>query len=321
MQGILTLRTIAIWERNTRVSVILAVVGACTSTTCIVTAKLYLNSLKFGEGNPDHFFGCVLKTSNRMIIVTFIAVLISETTIVLLTGIRAVSHLRQSNSPWVHQLYKRGFLFYIYLLILTMINLLYPIFASPSLKTTFTDPQRALHSMLCNRVIFLIFSVQKRTHTSPALSAALSAADPADPADPSSLSISISTSGAPRNSHNYKHGKRRRGRWRWPSRGKRGGGGEEEVDSGVVLSTILDTFVTMTSVPDHEYDQDEEEDRDRDGRGGGGGRASVGARGGGEGGAGLGGRLSVSVSVEGGGGGGGGGSGGTGTVHEIRLGR
>jgi hypothetical protein len=159
-QIILTLRTIAIWERNRWVTVILGFVFFSTLAMSILGSKLYLDSLIFIPASRAFFFGCVLIDSNKATVINFTSVFFSETVIVILTLIRAQRHLRQSRSSWVHQLYKSGFLFYFYLLAINSLNIIFPIIAPVSLRTNFTDPQRALHSMLCTRVIFFVFSLR-----------------------------------------------------------------------------------------------------------------------------------------------------------------
>ncbi|KAF8887034.1 hypothetical protein CPB84DRAFT_1964451 [Gymnopilus junonius] len=159
-QAILYLRTIAIWERNRWIMILLGTTFVTMLATAITATKLMLNSVQLKPANPNFFFGCDLIHMDLYIIVSFGVILVSETTVVLLTLIRALKHLRRSSSSWVHQLYKRGFLFYIYLLAVTMLNIMFPIFAPLIVRTVFTDIQRVLHSILCTRVIFIIMSLQ-----------------------------------------------------------------------------------------------------------------------------------------------------------------
>ncbi|PPQ78900.1 hypothetical protein CVT25_002388 [Psilocybe cyanescens] len=184
-QGILVLRTIAIWERNRWVCGILAVVITGTAVSAIVSSKLYLDSLYFVEENPDFFFGCVLKSSNKMIVISFIAILISETSkhpfrssLSTASDLKHRSHLRPNGD--------------------TSSSTFAPIKFILGTSTLQARPQRALHSMLCNRVIFIILSVQREQ-------------DESDSGDINSLS-------------------------------RRQDAGTE---SGIVLSTILDTFATL----------------------------------------------------------------------------
>ncbi|KDR68484.1 hypothetical protein GALMADRAFT_1032880 [Galerina marginata CBS 339.88] len=126
----------------------------------IVGSKLYLDSLIFIPSSKLFFFGCVLIDSNIATVINFTSVFLSETVIVILTLIRSRRHLRRSKSFWVRELYKSGFLFYFYLIAINSLDIVFPIIAPVSLRTNFTDPQRALHSMLCTRVIFVVLGLQ-----------------------------------------------------------------------------------------------------------------------------------------------------------------
>ncbi|KIM42321.1 hypothetical protein M413DRAFT_27110 [Hebeloma cylindrosporum] len=161
-QVILYLRTIALWARNPWILWILGILAMCALTPCIVLAKIYTDSLEFAAAHPNSRIGCVLLRSNPIIFFVYILLFISETTVVVLTLIRAYKHLRHSNSWWVHQLYERGFLFYFYLLGFTILNLILTFIAPLSLKTSFMCIQQALHSLFCSRVIFIILSQQSR---------------------------------------------------------------------------------------------------------------------------------------------------------------
>ncbi|KIM42320.1 hypothetical protein M413DRAFT_27109 [Hebeloma cylindrosporum] len=100
-QVILYLRTIALWKWALTVS-------QCALTPCIVLAKIYTDSLEFVVALPNSRIGCVLLSSNPNIFFVYILLFISETTVVVLTLIRAYKRLRHSSSWWVHQLYERG---------------------------------------------------------------------------------------------------------------------------------------------------------------------------------------------------------------------
>ncbi|KIM42322.1 hypothetical protein M413DRAFT_444745 [Hebeloma cylindrosporum] len=160
-QVILYLRTIALWARNRWILRSLGILAVCTLAPCIVLSKIYTDSLHFGADHPDAPGECLLVHSNPIVFLDYVLLFISETIVVFLTLIRAYKHLRYSNSSWVHQLYERGIIFYFYLLAFTVLNTILSLVAPLSLKTTFSCPQLALHSIFCNRVIFIILSQQR----------------------------------------------------------------------------------------------------------------------------------------------------------------
>ncbi|PPQ67624.1 hypothetical protein CVT26_006834 [Gymnopilus dilepis] len=78
-QVILYLRTIAIWERNRWVAIILGTTFVTMLATAVVATKLMLKSLQFKPSDPDFFFGCDLVHTDLYILVSFGAIFISET--------------------------------------------------------------------------------------------------------------------------------------------------------------------------------------------------------------------------------------------------
>ncbi|KAF9005237.1 hypothetical protein BDQ17DRAFT_1354096 [Cyathus striatus] len=100
--------------------------------------------------------GCRLVSTSPIIIVAYILLVMSETTMAVLTGVKAYRHLRHSSSPWVVRLYREGLLFYVYLLIISLANVLVPVLAPRMFANWLASPQRVLHSVLCNRVLLLI---------------------------------------------------------------------------------------------------------------------------------------------------------------------
>jgi len=157
-QAILYLRTIALWARNRWILRSLVVLWMSIAVPSILVTKTYTDSLRFYAGHLEPFKGCIVVNTNPIIFVAYVLLLVSETTVVILTMIRAYKHLRHSNSWWVHQLYARGFLFYFYLLGFTLLNMTFIILAPVHLKSMFTPMQVALHSIFCNRVVFVILS-------------------------------------------------------------------------------------------------------------------------------------------------------------------
>ncbi|KAJ7465595.1 hypothetical protein FB451DRAFT_1402619 [Mycena latifolia] len=108
---ILMLRTYAIWERRRGVLTSLSILGACTLITTTVICQLELASLEYV---PTDGLGCKLARASSVVIFAYLMFIISETTIVVMTVIKA---------------YRDWMLFYAYLLGISIANILVPIFA------------------------------------------------------------------------------------------------------------------------------------------------------------------------------------------------
>ncbi|KAF9039378.1 hypothetical protein BJ165DRAFT_384197 [Panaeolus papilionaceus] len=228
-QIVLLLRTLAIWERKPLMAWFLVALFLCTVTPSLIIVHFYLKTLRFVPVNPLIKYGCSLESSSGLLLVNYVLVLFSETTIVILTFIRGIKHLRHSNSHWVRELYASGFAFYVFLLVVTVANLIYPFVASPSLKSLFSDPQRALHALLCNHVIFIICSRQRPSHDND-------------------LCDFTTTTSRNHNANNDDHH-------------------QDASGNAFVLSTVLDTFVTddeYMSRDDERYGMQEVDRRRRE---------------------------------------------------------
>ncbi|KAF7305600.1 hypothetical protein HMN09_00813200 [Mycena chlorophos] len=154
-EGILLLRTYAIWGRSRTVLIILCAVWACTVIPALVVTQIELASLVYV---PADGVGCELAQAGSIIIFAYILLMLSETTIVILTALRAYRDLRNQNlhRGWLIQLYKDGLFFYFYLLAISIANVLVPILGPEYMANWLASPQRVLHSVLTTRVLLLI---------------------------------------------------------------------------------------------------------------------------------------------------------------------
>lgn len=170
---ILMLRTYAIWERKRSVRIILYFVAAIVFLPAMVVTYFEVKSLRYV---PTSSRGCRLVHASPIILVAYVLLVLSETTMAILTAIQAYRHLRHSQSKWVIHLYKDGILFYFFLLSISLANIIVPITAPSIFANWLATPQRVIHSILCTRVLFLIMRQrstgmtnrpQGRTDTSP----------------------------------------------------------------------------------------------------------------------------------------------------------
>jgi len=152
-EAILILRTYAIWSRERYILITLCISSAITFIPALVVTELEIKSLKYIPSNSP---GCSLGSAGTIIIFAYILLAFSETTIAVLTGIKAYRHLRHSQSGWIAQLYREGLLFYAYLLSVSIANVLVPVLAPPEFDNWLATPQRVMHSVLTTRVLLLI---------------------------------------------------------------------------------------------------------------------------------------------------------------------
>jgi len=160
---ILILRTYAVWERKRAVRILLIILAACTAICIIVFAQLEVVSLEYVSTAG---VGCTLAKASSIVIFAYIVLVISETTIVALTAVKAHRELRYSRQPWLVQLYQDGMLFYVYLLAISLANILVATLAPSMFANWLASPQRVVHSVLCTRVLLLVRSSSRANHES-----------------------------------------------------------------------------------------------------------------------------------------------------------
>ncbi len=97
----------------------------------------------------------------------YIPVLVSETVIASLTFFKGVQHLRNSNwHPFITELYVSGMLFYACLLLLTLANILLPMWAH-NVAPFLSFYQNIFHSILSNRIMLIILTQKRRRRRYP----------------------------------------------------------------------------------------------------------------------------------------------------------
>jgi len=150
---ILMLRTYAIWERNRVMRIFLSFLAALILIPGVILTAIEIHSLNYSRKRH----GCHLVHASPVILAAYLLLVLSETILVVLTTIKAYKHFRHSQAGWVRQLYKDGILFYFYILAISLANIIVPFVAPTVFANWLASPQRVVHSILCNRVLFLIF--------------------------------------------------------------------------------------------------------------------------------------------------------------------
>lgn len=165
---ILMLRTLALWNGNGWIATILVTAFIATTTGGFIFSAHWSKSIVWYPGDGLGMQACKVAYSNNAVVYVFLLILVMETIIVSLTALRARYHLKSSNAGWVMRLYRQGFVFYLYMLAISLLNVVWPLIrvgaASQSYNSViFIGLQRVLHSIFCNRVFFIVFKRRSRS--------------------------------------------------------------------------------------------------------------------------------------------------------------
>jgi len=157
---ILMMRTCAIWNRRRSIVITFWILGLSVSIANIILNYYAIASVEYKEVS-SYITGCADKHyRGELVSASFIILVFTETTIVVLTMIKAVEHLRDSRSNWVSKMYTDGLVFYLYTLALSLTN----VFTILFLKSWLYLLQSVFHSIFCSRVLLLILR-QHHSHS------------------------------------------------------------------------------------------------------------------------------------------------------------
>ncbi|KDR72794.1 hypothetical protein GALMADRAFT_733870 [Galerina marginata CBS 339.88] len=166
-ETIILLRTYAMWGGRTSIHWIFLVVVLGIFSTMLAllawkTALDYKESVSLvGEVPPDQF-SCQVSAfsfanqSTLCLLIFYLLAFVGEAIIVTLTAIKAKQHVPKVSTLWISELYKTGIIYCCCMLTLSLINSIMIFFGPVAYKPIFIIPERALHSVFCNRVVFLV---------------------------------------------------------------------------------------------------------------------------------------------------------------------
>ncbi|CAL1700258.1 unnamed protein product [Somion occarium] len=158
---ILVIRTWAIWGRSKAIGITLTVCAVLACGSVLYVEKSFLDSLRFFTYPSRATAGCLITTQNSIVAVSFIVVIIFETSL-FISPSRSSSYfnINQRNSTLLANnrgltsvLYRDGILFYVYLFCTSMANFIVILAVPRDLANILVNIQRVLHSCLSARVV------------------------------------------------------------------------------------------------------------------------------------------------------------------------
>ncbi|ESK85359.1 hypothetical protein Moror_5961 [Moniliophthora roreri MCA 2997] len=155
-EGILMLRVYALWGCRRWVLVLFLCMGIGEIIYVALIVWKYIVSMRL-HVTPE---GCASygPVNGLLYMGSFILLAFSETVLAILSVIKGYRDLRNTRERWVVELYKDGLLYYLYLLVISVFNIFSP-WIQPAWGPFLLVPQRVLHSIFCNRVLFFLFKV------------------------------------------------------------------------------------------------------------------------------------------------------------------
>jgi len=168
---ILVIRTWAIWERSLKIGILLAIVAVSCIAPSLYSEYAYLKTITF-HPNPNALTpGCGKSKANPIIAVGFVLVIISETFVLILTLVKFIEHYRIAGiRGFFAILYRDGIMFYAYLLVFSLLNLILIASGPHDPAHVLITLQGVLHSCLSTRVLLNLREAQMREHSASGMS-------------------------------------------------------------------------------------------------------------------------------------------------------
>jgi len=150
-EAILILRTWALWDRSRPIIISLSAGLTVAIALSVAMLSLFLSSITFIVEEDI----CILTEASKAFAVAFVfvAVLLFETTVLILTAIKAWHHLRHTHSDLATVIYRDGLCFFLFINLFSIANVLVltnSAHVSPDLMLTL---QRVMHSILSGRLL------------------------------------------------------------------------------------------------------------------------------------------------------------------------
>ncbi|KAL5500875.1 hypothetical protein ACEPAH_9262 [Sanghuangporus vaninii] len=157
-QLVLSMRTWAIWARTKWMTILLVILLLSALGVDVFVLHRYLGGVSYSPLGPFEsvFQGCLLHFDNRFVFIDFVLIMIIESTMLVLLVAKALEHFKQSRSTLMVQMFKDGVIYFIFILITSVANVIVIITAPIELHNFLIVTQRILHSIFCSRVLLHI---------------------------------------------------------------------------------------------------------------------------------------------------------------------
>lgn len=160
---VLTLHAWAVWKKDRRLGVFLLFVFISSVAASFVVTAFFFRGVQFGERPYPEFFGCFVTGSNRIVYLNWVILMFYEAVILVLMIVPGIAAYRQGGDVALHDvIYRNGIMAYVYLFILSTINVIVVISLPESYLDMLSSVEHVLHSMLTSRVLLRIRAYMTR---------------------------------------------------------------------------------------------------------------------------------------------------------------
>ncbi|KAF4613818.1 hypothetical protein D9613_008070 [Agrocybe pediades] len=138
-EAIMTLRTYAVWGRNPILKYGLPIFYVAVWAAGFTVTALFLSDLEFAPSPLNPYIGCYATRTNPIIFMSWVLLLFYDAVMFVLMAIPAFKAFRSGGrSRLLTVVYRDGVLYYLYLFVISLVNILVTLLAAPDLILIFS---------------------------------------------------------------------------------------------------------------------------------------------------------------------------------------
>jgi len=156
-EGVLCIRTWAIWRRNKVIGIVLTIVMATFLVVQSILVNRYVKSMEYPPIPYSQFRGCFVKKAPSDLWANFVLITIVDIIVLVPMVVSAWrSYQGGASSGLSNIVHRDGILFYIYLLCFSVVNLTITIAWPIDISPVLTSLQNTLYAVLTTRIVLNI---------------------------------------------------------------------------------------------------------------------------------------------------------------------
>ncbi|KAJ8085930.1 hypothetical protein PM082_004749 [Marasmius tenuissimus] len=154
---LLTLRLWAVWKRSVPVAIGLVVFFLGCWVPCYILFNTFLNATEFANPPLPHFRGCFISGGSHILYLCWVLMMIYDSGTLIMILIPGIAAFRMGgSSELVKAVYRDGVIYYGYLFLISMVNVIIILTLPPDLVHLLSSFERVLHSVLVSRAVLHI---------------------------------------------------------------------------------------------------------------------------------------------------------------------
>jgi len=151
---IIFIRTYAVWNKDKRVGIGLALLWMAVQIPTGILAERFLDSLDFIQNPyPDIFRGCLALSATKVIYSSWVMFILMEGVVLALMVTSALRTYRKNTSTFMNVIYVDGIRFSLYMFCVTLVNVITTIYLPIDFISIGSCLEIVLHSILACRLV------------------------------------------------------------------------------------------------------------------------------------------------------------------------